>query len=270
MTERKKRHIIEGANYKYNDYPLVTRLQWKDILLNRKITREIDIKMIFLVFNSPENRATASHLAEILGEKDYRTISGRNKSFSIRVCEFLNIKPPPNESGGNRWWTIPYLGDNAGHGKFFYILRPELKGAIEDLLAEGKITDTSQKNLIPENTIIEFEDFRREFDHAIEQSGNLTKEVRMHRIINADKKPVKMRVVQTIYKRNPDIIIEALERANGRCEACKEPAPFLRKKDSRPYLEVHHITPLADGGQDTLDNTIAVCPNCHRRFHFGL
>ena len=24
---------------------------------------------------------------------------------------------------------------------------------------------------------------------------------------------------------------------------------------------------LADGGSDTIDNVVAVCPNCHRKFH---
>ncbi|PKF49348.1 HNH endonuclease [Enterovibrio nigricans] len=72
------------------------------------------------------------------------------------------------------------------------------------------------------------------------------------------------------YKRNPDVVAEALIRAKGVCECCKEFAPFTRKKDNSPYLEVHHIVPLAVGGEDTLNNVIALCPNCHREKHFGL
>ena len=26
---------------------------------------------------------------------------------------------------------------------------------------------------------------------------------------------------------------------------------------------------LADGGADTVENAIAVCPNCHRELHYG-
>ncbi|MGH8437576.1 MAG: HNH endonuclease [Pseudomonas sp.] len=37
---------------------------------------------------------------------------------------------------------------------------------------------------------------------------------------------------------------------------------------SRPE-EVHHKVRLADGGLDTVENAIAVCPNCHRQAHFG-
>jgi len=36
-----------------------------------------------------------------------------------------------------------------------------------------------------------------------------------------------------------------------------------------PYLEVHHWTPLAEGGLDTIENAAALCPNCHKQAHFG-
>jgi len=34
-------------------------------------------------------------------------------------------------------------------------------------------------------------------------------------------------------------------------------------------LEVHHKVPLAEGGDDTVENAIALCPNCHRHAHYG-
>ena len=33
--------------------------------------------------------------------------------------------------------------------------------------------------------------------------------------------------------------------------------------------DVHHITPRADDGRHQLENGIVVCPNCHRKLHFG-
>lgn len=36
-----------------------------------------------------------------------------------------------------------------------------------------------------------------------------------------------------------------------------------------PFLEVHHVVPLADGGVDELGNAAALCPMCHRELHFG-
>ncbi|MCD8189512.1 MAG: HNH endonuclease [Clostridiales bacterium] len=38
-------------------------------------------------------------------------------------------------------------------------------------------------------------------------------------------------------------------------------------KNGEPYLEVHHVVWLSRGGADSLDNTVALCPNCHARVH---
>ena len=67
------------------------------------------------------------------------------------------------------------------------------------------------------------------------------------------------------YQRNPYVAEHAKRRANGRCELCRNLAPFL--DGDRPYLETHHIKLLARGGPDTIENTAALCPNCHRRMH---
>ena len=70
-------------------------------------------------------------------------------------------------------------------------------------------------------------------------------------------------------KRKKRLKDEALLRANGQCERCLLAAPFLRKSNRSPYLEVHHKIPLSEDGPDTLDNVLALCPNCHREVHFG-
>ncbi|MFU8787539.1 MAG: HNH endonuclease [Methylobacter sp.] len=34
-------------------------------------------------------------------------------------------------------------------------------------------------------------------------------------------------------------------------------------------MEVHHIVPLSQGGEDTIEYVVALCPNCHRKRHYG-
>ena len=34
-----------------------------------------------------------------------------------------------------------------------------------------------------------------------------------------------------------------------------------------PWVEIHHIDELAEGGQTTYENLIVLCPNCHTRVH---
>jgi len=70
------------------------------------------------------------------------------------------------------------------------------------------------------------------------------------------------------YVRDPRVARETLRRANGVCELCGQPAPF-RDINGEPFLEVHHITPLSEGGLDVLSNTAALCPNCHRAAHYA-
>ena len=66
----------------------------------------------------------------------------------------------------------------------------------------------------------------------------------------------------------PDQLVPeyAHRRANGTCQLCGLPAPFTGH-DGKPYLELHHIIPLAEGGADGIGNVVALCPNCHRKMH---
>jgi hypothetical protein len=57
-------------------------------------------------------------------------------------------------------------------------------------------------------------------------------------------------------------------RSRGNCEGCKRPAPFMRR-NGQPYLEIHHIRALGDGGADHPLNVASVCPNCHSRVTHG-
>lgn len=74
--------------------------------------------------------------------------------------------------------------------------------------------------------------------------------------------------IQSIQNRSTAIKLYAKKRASGICEGCNETAPFETK--SGPYLEVHHLTRLADGGADLPQNVIALCPTCHRKAHYSL
>lgn len=83
------------------------------------------------------------------------------------------------------------------------------------------------------------------------------------------KNPQSVLSSVTQFFRDPDIAAWVLAQAEGRCECCDAPAPFFRDNGS-PFLEVHHVQRLADGGEDTINNTVALCPNCHRELHYGL
>ena len=68
--------------------------------------------------------------------------------------------------------------------------------------------------------------------------------------------------------RNAKVATDVRGIANGICECCKQKASFVTA-EGIPYLEIHHLKMLADGGSDTIQNAVAVCPNCHRELHYG-
>nr|WP_284503401.1 HNH endonuclease signature motif containing protein [Caballeronia sp. GAWG1-1] len=69
------------------------------------------------------------------------------------------------------------------------------------------------------------------------------------------------------YLRDPKVRRRLVEAANGLCEYCRKPG--FRKLNGERYLEAHHVISLADNGDDSVDNVIAVCPEHHREAHFG-
>lgn len=68
------------------------------------------------------------------------------------------------------------------------------------------------------------------------------------------------------YVRNEYVSEYAKRRAHGNCQLCGNPAQFI-DLDGKPFLETHHIIWLAKGGADSIGNTAALCPNCHRKMH---
>lgn len=81
-------------------------------------------------------------------------------------------------------------------------------------------------------------------------------------------KVTKEAAVTSAFVRSRIVRDYALARANGACECCGKAAPFTTVL-GQPFLEVHHIRRLTDGGPDSPNDVAAICPNCHREAHHG-
>jgi 5-methylcytosine-specific restriction protein A len=105
-------------------------------------------------------------------------------------------------------------------------------------------------------------------DAAVRKSLKSSADERRERLASANRQPEQVVVLTRAFRRNPDVIVEVLQRADGTCEGCGQSAPFHRADGTgTPYLEVHHRRHLSDGGEDTVENAMALCPNCHRERH---
>lgn len=150
----------------------------------------------------------------------------------------------------------------------------ELKGCDVVHFHRGTLFEIEQKHAdVIKKLLLELnhpENKYEELYQAVKQAmkdGSKKREARL--VSRSSVYPDVYEVTTKAFKRNADVIAEVLIRAKGTCEKCGNEAPFNRSSDGTPYLEVHHIIRLADGGEDTVENTIAVCPNCHRQLHFG-
>ncbi|WP_285376415.1 HNH endonuclease signature motif containing protein [Vibrio sp. B172a] len=83
-----------------------------------------------------------------------------------------------------------------------------------------------------------------------------------------DENPNFVETTTKTYKRSGKVKGWVIRRADGNCELCGDDAPF-KKEDGTPFLEVHHLTRLKDGGPDIVENCAALCPNCHRKLHYS-
>lgn len=78
---------------------------------------------------------------------------------------------------------------------------------------------------------------------------------------------------KTIYDRDINKAKGALKLANFKCEIDENHETFITKAGT-PYMEAHHLIPLAaqEDFENSLDvdaNIICLCPICHRNLHYG-
>ena len=83
-----------------------------------------------------------------------------------------------------------------------------------------------------------------------------------------NQNPKSRRVLVTQFQRDAAVEAWVLQQAEGICECCEKPAPF-KGTDGLPYLELHYLRQLAEGGTDMVSNAVALCPSCHSEIHHG-
>jgi 5-methylcytosine-specific restriction endonuclease McrA len=108
-----------------------------------------------------------------------------------------------------------------------------------------------------------------EVDVAKEVVKRADKQAIFARAKEATGKPASRESTRSDFVRNPYVVAAAVLRASGRCEMPRCSTTLFEREDGTLYLEVHHVVPLGEEGDDTLANAAAICPHCHRELHFG-
>jgi predicted HNH restriction endonuclease len=86
-------------------------------------------------------------------------------------------------------------------------------------------------------------------------------------------KPEKITGEKVSFRRNPELAKKSILLANYQCDLDKSHKTFITK-NGKPYMEAHHLIPLStqdyfDYSLDVDANIVCLCPNCHRKLHYG-
>jgi len=113
---------------------------------------------------------------------------------------------------------------------------------------------------------IDFVNRQKNLEEKAKKARKKSLEELKKRALSSAQKAGKRTVETCQHERDPYVVEYVKLCANGICDLCGSAAPF-KSKSGEPYLELHHIVWLSKGGDDTVSNAAALCPNCHRKMH---
>lgn len=78
----------------------------------------------------------------------------------------------------------------------------------------------------------------------------------------------------TGYQRNKDIALKRMKKASYTCEADGAHVTFISPVTGNNFVEPHHLIPMKaqpdfTNSLDVQENIVVLCPNCHRKIHYG-
>ena len=84
-----------------------------------------------------------------------------------------------------------------------------------------------------------------------------------------NRQPKRRSQSTAVYDRDQMVVTIRKKIANYRCEVDGCTSPVFKNEEGQNFVEVHHLLPLAQGGEDVLENTASLCPTHHRFLHLG-
>jgi hypothetical protein len=116
-------------------------------------------------------------------------------------------------------------------------------------------------------SLLALEEMQQDFQRAVERAEGLPpEELEARAVAGGSPEPRRQTANASTFLRDPYVTAWTIVKAEGICDLCQQPAPF-EDRHGKPYLELHYVEPLSRGGSDTVDNAVALCPNCHARMH---
>ncbi|MFM7468179.1 MAG: HNH endonuclease [Vampirovibrionales bacterium] len=165
--------------------------------------------------------------------------------------------------------------DKAGFIKAFFIghyvwpLGEEYKGEDTATLREKfDLSSNGSEYLATKESIVQDEPLKEEGSTQAKVPGQQEVVRRLEDLIKNSDDPHKKEHWVEVYARDTDLVKQAKEHFKYKCFIPECGNTFI-KPDGTPYIEVHHIIPLHQGGEDKLENLSLLCAHHHRMVHFA-
>jgi hypothetical protein len=193
-------------------------------------------------------------------ENKERMLNGYWPGIPSRVEKGLDYAAHFIAYSGELWIGKYYdcILDKPTRGRYSIVMEHPVLYKITDMDEPSSADSALLKNFLRKPGVVNYSYF----------SGGSETEVEMP---EGNLKPKRFDRTISDYERDTTVKAWVLQQADGKCECCNAtvPALFIMAESKQPYLEVHHVVPLANDGPDTPANTVAICPSCHRELHFG-
>jgi putative restriction endonuclease len=196
-------------------------------------------RMVVAQFGFPDHAATARQLSAVTGYRGFSAACGIYGTAGRFVAEALGLGPPRANTNSPGWWSILSTGDDT-QGEFLWVMRPEVVTALREL---GWVSEHLGVQLQPEE---------------LSSPSSLIE-------------GASLRVTVNIYERSAEARQQCIEHHGCTCSVCGFDFGRAYGELGHGYIHVHHLTPLADIGEqyavDPIHDLRPVCPNCHAMLH---
>jgi len=217
----------------------LTEKQWIEILLNKNLTKTIDISIFQTLYSFEGYQAYASQIGIILGYKGkapHGVLNLEIGRYAKRIAKMYDIEFTKRSNKKYKFWDLFFNGWE--EDKYFvWQLKKELVRALEatNLTGEIKLAEELSSDM-----------------------GALTEGIKKTIIINA-------------YERNPKARKKCIKKYGYNCFICGFNFQKNYGEIGKEFIHVHHLKPLSEIQKEYEVNPIEdlrpVCPNCHAMLH---
>lgn len=200
-------------------------------------------ELLVELYRASDSGVAAGVLAPVLGLTHHVTLNRAIASIGKALAAAVNVDAPRRGDGSSRWWAVVATERRSSDGRFFWVLRPPLRAALEKsglVSREGEV-----------------------FPDVVVTTG-------------ADEEPMLegaiIRVAVNVYERNEAARRRCIEHFGCICSVCAFDFGAFYGSIAEGVIHVHHLTPLSVAGGrdyeiDPVRDLRPVCANCHVVIH---